>query len=553
MMMKLKNRILGILLLFTLLPLSIFGGFSIYQTNRKIDDMTECNLATVSENQRINIKNFCEDRKSEMEMVANYAMTQAAIKESVGEPSPYDAGKVDLEYINNVLKERKKYGVFVASISILDKDFRVVASSESYEIREISKMKYSNERFHTGGFIMGDVYERNIDDESKKLIPAYVGVYDEERLLGYIAEELDTAYFDELRLNMDSLAAGTFYLLDGNGMIITAGDTKQKKSLSHFVTDSSERNSFQKAWDEVDHNSNPVGKIYYKYRGDSYVTYYSDVDNTNWGMRLTENLSAQRQTGRSYTVMLCFAFVFFVLAIFIVQIFITKNVLAPIEQIMNVFNDIKATQDYSKRLPKSNSVEMNQLSDEINGLLTHIEDENIQEKERQRHLRELAECDPLTGINNKKAIEQKMLAMVQSATDKKVRISVGFLDIDDFKDYNTNYGHQEGDNVIKFVANTLKDNFKGEVGRNGGDEFVFGYEGDISKEELDRKVKKVYDILNKGYKRGDLLKNMSVPCSIGIVTAIGGSFDYAKLLKEADNAMYDAKINGKNTYVIREL
>ena len=216
------------------------------------------------------------------------------------------------------------------------------------------------------------------------------------------------------------------------------------------------------------------------------------------------------------------------------QIFITKNVLAPIEQIMNVFNDIKATQDYSKRLPKSNSVEMNQLSDEINGLLTHIEDENIQEKERQRHLRELAECDPLTGINNKKAIEQKMLAMVQSATDKKVRISVGFLDIDDFKDYNTNYGHQEGDNVIKFVANTLKENF-------------------ISKEELDRKVKKVYDILNKGYTRGDLLKNMSVPCSIGIVTAIGGSFDYAKLLKEADNAMYDAKINGKNTYVIREL
>lgn len=553
MMRKLKNRILGILLLFTLLPLSIFGGFSIYQTNRKIDDMTERNLATVSENQRINIKNFCEDRKSEMEMVANYAMTQAAIKEGVGEPSPYDAGKVDLEYINNVLKERKKYGMFVASISILDKDFRVVASSESYEIREISKMKYSNERFHTGGFIMGDVYERNMDDESKRLIPAYVGVYDEERLLGYIAEELDTAYFDELRLNMDSLAAGTFYLLDGNGMIITAGDTKQKKSLSHFVTDSSERNSFQKAWDEVDHNSNPVGKIYYKYRGDSYVTYYSDVDNTNWGMRLTDNLSAQRQTGRSYTVMLCLAFAFFVLAIFIVQIFITKNVLAPIEQIMNVFNDIKATQDYSKRLPKSNSVEMNQLSDEINGLLTHIEDENIQEKERQRHLRELAECDPLTGINNKKAIEQKMLAMVQSATDKKVRISVGFLDIDDFKDYNTNYGHQEGDNVIKFVANTLKDNFKGEVGRNGGDEFVFGYEGDISKEELDRKVKKVYDILNKGYKRGDLLKNMSVPCSIGIVTAIGGSFDYAKLLKEADDAMYDAKINGKNTYVIREL
>ena len=44
-----------------------------------------------------------------------------------------EKAKVDLEYINNVVKERKKYGVFVASISILDKDFRVVAASESYE------------------------------------------------------------------------------------------------------------------------------------------------------------------------------------------------------------------------------------------------------------------------------------------------------------------------------------------------------------------------------------------------------------------------------------
>ena len=48
---EIKDRMLKILLLFILLPLSIFGGFSIYQTNRKIDDMTECNLATVSESE----------------------------------------------------------------------------------------------------------------------------------------------------------------------------------------------------------------------------------------------------------------------------------------------------------------------------------------------------------------------------------------------------------------------------------------------------------------------------------------------------------------------
>lgn len=68
--------------------------------------------------------------------------------------------------------------------------------------------------------------------------------------------------------------------------------------FSIVFTSNSERNGFQKAWDEVDHESNPSGKIYYMYQGDDYVTYYSDVDYTDWGIRVTENLSEQRQTGR---------------------------------------------------------------------------------------------------------------------------------------------------------------------------------------------------------------------------------------------------------------
>ena len=53
---------------------------------------------------------------------------------------------------------------------------------------------------------MGNVYERVTDNGNKKLVPAYIGIYKNDELIGYIAEELDTAYFDELRLSMDSLA-----------------------------------------------------------------------------------------------------------------------------------------------------------------------------------------------------------------------------------------------------------------------------------------------------------------------------------------------------------
>lgn len=111
------------------------------------------------------------------------------------------------------------------------------------------------------------------------------------------------------------------------------------------------------------------------YQGDNYVTYYSDVDYTDWGIRVTENLSEQRETGRAYSFMLGLVLLFLVLCLFVAQILVTKNIMTPIENIMSVFDTIKKTQDYSIRIPESNSTEMNRLADEINELLSHIEKE----------------------------------------------------------------------------------------------------------------------------------------------------------------------------------
>ena len=119
-----------------------------------------------------------------------------------------------------------------------------------------------------------------------------------------MAEELDTAYFDELRLNMDFLADGTFYLLDGNNTIITAGNTTEQKSLKSFVTNSSERNDFHEKWVAIDHEANPSGEIRYKYGGQNYITYYANVENTDWSIRVTENLSAQEESVKSYSVLI---------------------------------------------------------------------------------------------------------------------------------------------------------------------------------------------------------------------------------------------------------
>ena len=544
--MKLKHSILGLLLLFTLVPLGIFGIFSIYETNRKIDELTEQNVRAISENQVMNIKNFTQDRNNEMDMIASYQLTQNAILYSLRE----NESPLARNYVDNLLKERKKYSIFVASISVVNRNFHVVSSSEEYEPGTVSAMKDVDPKYQTGEFIIGDVYERITDDGRKNVVPAYTGVYYNNELIGYVMEELDTAYFDDLRLNMDTLADGTFYLLDGNGAIITAGDTKNKRSLKTFVSKSSDRNDFQKKWDAIDHEKNPSGYVRYRYHRQDYITYYSDVENTGWGIRVTENLSAQKQTGRTYGVLIALGLSALIIGVFCTQYFMTKKIFAPITHILQVFAQIRESEDYSLRVHIQEKHETGELAAGINELLDYVEQADRKEKERQQKLLQIAENDPLTGIKNKKAIEKEMLSMVQRAVESHEQITFGFVDIDDFRDYNTNYGHQEGDAVIQFVAQTLKENIHGAVGRIGGDEFAFCYAGELEPERIRHNADKILEILRTQHVNEQTGEVLPVPCSIGIVMSQGDTLDYTQLIRKADLAMYQAKENGKNTFVL---
>lgn len=544
--MKLKHSILGLLLLFTLVPLGIFGIFSIYETNRKIDELTEQNVRAISENQVMNIKNFTQDRNNEMDMIASYQLTQNAILYSLRE----NESPLARNYVDNLLKERKKYSIFVASISVVNRNFHVVSSSEEYEPGTVSAMKDVDPKYQTGEFIIGDVYERITDDGRKNVVPAYTGVYYNNELIGYVMEELDTAYFDDLRLNMDTLADGTFYLLDGNGAIITAGDTKNKRSLKTFVSKSSDRNDFQKKWDAIDHEKNPSGYVRYRYHRQDYITYYSDVENTGWGIRVTENLSAQKQTGRTYGVLIALGLSALIIGVFCTQYFMTKKIFAPITHILQVFAQIMESEDYSLRVHIQEKHETGELAAGINELLDYVEQADRKEKERQQKLLQMAENDPLTGIKNKKAIEKEMLSMVQRAVESHEQITFGFVDIDDFRDYNTNYGHQEGDAVIQFVAQTLKENIHGAVGRIGGDEFAFCYAGELEPERIRHNADKILEILRTQHVNEQTGEVLPVPCSIGIVMSQGDTLDYTQLIRRADLAMYQAKENGKNTFVL---
>lgn len=162
---------------------------------------------------------------------------------------------------------------------------------------------------------------------------------------------------------------------------------------------------------------------------------------------------------------------------------------------------------------------------------------------------EKATLDPMTQLKNKKAIEIIIRNKLDEAAKKNLPIAVGFVDIDNFRDYNTKYGHLQGDEVIKHVAFTLRDYIPGIVGRNGGDEFAF-CALDVSQERMEEAMKSIHRILNVGIKVKESGEIIPTPCSIGIVYVQGSEINYDIVMEQSDEAMYEAKARGKNTYVI---
>lgn len=171
-----------------------------------------------------------------------------------------------------------------------------------------------------------------------------------------------------------------------------------------------------------------------------------------------------------------------------------------------------------------------------------------EEKEQEKRLFEQMQSDPLTGIYNKAAV-QEMISETISSADKNSEYAFFIVDIDDFKQVNDNYGHASGDFVIATFARNLKKHFRESdiVGRIGGDEFVV-FLKISNRESLEKRAQ----ILTTGLRDSIMTDSgqCSVSASIGIAVYPDMGVDFETLYKNADQALYQTKKNGKNGYTI---
>jgi diguanylate cyclase (GGDEF)-like protein len=172
---------------------------------------------------------------------------------------------------------------------------------------------------------------------------------------------------------------------------------------------------------------------------------------------------------------------------------------------------------------------------------------------REEELSFLATHDPLTGLPNRTLILDRVEQMLARSARNQTPVAALFIDLDNFKSINDTLGHSVGDELLQAVTARLGGVIReaDALGRLGGDEFV------VISEELTVSVgpeliaERLLDALKQPFKLGaDRTTRVSVTASIGI--AAGERISAEELLRDADIAMYRAKWDGKNGYVVFE-
>ena len=164
--------------------------------------------------------------------------------------------------------------------------------------------------------------------------------------------------------------------------------------------------------------------------------------------------------------------------------------------------------------------------------------------------------DALTGISNRRFIDERYPILVNFAYAEKSSLATIMLDVDGFKQINDTLGHQKGDEVLKYIADTLRSHFPPKeevmvarycgdiVARYGGDEF-FVAARDISLEELRQRIEAFQKEIGKdGY---------ALTASAGAYYQANVSdLDYCAMIARADEALYESKHHSKGSFTIVE-
>lgn len=198
--------------------------------------------------------------------------------------------------------------------------------------------------------------------------------------------------------------------------------------------------------------------------------------------------------------------------------------------------------------------------DQLAGKLNAMQEAN---RVMEQRIRAMALQDPLTGLANRRLLLDRLEQLLATNNRSGEFAALVFFDLDNFKPLNDTHGHGAGDDLLKTVARRLRRCVREHdtVARFGGDEFVvlltrLGRDGQVAEqaagaiaEQLRQQLAQPYILRQNGGSDPQTIQHQCT-ASLGVVVFSNNVHDADVLIDKADNAMYQAKLGGRNRVVI---
>ena len=204
-----------------------------------------------------------------------------------------------------------------------------------------------------------------------------------------------------------------------------------------------------------------------------------------------------------------------------------------------------------KELVQNLSTATKQVQEETRSLEARLDASAVEVARLREHLEQVsrdATTDALTKLNNRKAFDDEMARACSEATELELPLALAIIDIDHFKGFNDNWGHQTGDQVLRYVASVIAKlaPFPRFAARFGGEEFAMIFPQEHAKDVLETLEEIRIEVSSRTLKRRSTNEDLgAITVSAGIADYLPGE-DMHALVERADQALYASKHAGRN-------
>ena len=558
--MKIQKKFLIIILSFV-----IFVGISSilisrYIATNIIKQQTTDNLINTTQSRAEHIKTFLNlEKETVMQLSTSVVIEELLLSEKEEENYFQKHDKVLTR-----LKYAAQIGEYTYDVFVLDAKGTIIVSSDE---EDIGKDKSDNSYFLEGkeGVFIKDVYISSHEQRITIAFSAPILAKEDNRFLGVVVLRLSPEALFQITTDRIGLGqTGEAYLVNKDGYMI---------SPSRFIDDVILKQKVDLRYIEHFESSDTPPKagidIVKDYRGIEVLSVDIHLPEMDWCLIAeidTKEIFAPI-TQLTNTLLLIFAIIFLI-SIFISS-FISRTITGPIRKLHEGTEEItKGNLDFKVGTPSSD--EVGQLSRSFNEMTVNLKNskeelkdysKNLEKKVEERtrdleidiekrkkveeKLKKLVRIDSLTGCNNRRYGLVLFDRQLKLSHRSKSPLLLAFLDVDNFKDINDTFGHEEGDKVLKEVVKLLKSALReiDIICRMGGDEFLLIFpdsslkEAPLIKGRLNKDLTKLNQTLKKPYK---------IDLSIGLSCYNPDNPQSAdELIRIADKKMYEEKKNKK--------